>query len=204
MGRTRWIPALLVLGCARGPGGATDPPRPTPPIGTDEPRAREQLVGPASGPASGPPTTSATEPTHDDPIATSEATIIRGDDPPPPPAGTIPTVHLPPTTVGPAYPPALVRRVIRPKIPEIRACYRVLLAATPDSHGRGQLRFTIGAEGHVVSADMEITGLRDEPFVACVLGVIRSLEFPTPPGGGELVVTYPLVFVASGDPAAGG
>jgi hypothetical protein len=113
----------------------------------------------------------------------------------------IPRVHVTPPTVGPAYPADVVRRVLRTKIPALRTCYQALETLNSDARGRGELRFTIGTDGEVVEASLQL-GFDEPEFVACVLSEIRSLKFPTPHGGGLLEITYPLVFIPDGEPTA--
>jgi hypothetical protein len=130
--------------------------------------------------------------------ARPDVMVIRGTERPARP-GTVPKVRAGSATVGPAYAPDLLRRVMRTKIPELRSCYLSLQAADADARGRGQLRFTIGAEGAVVQASMTMS-LDAPDLVDCVLSVIRSTRFPEPPGGGLVEVTFPLVFIPEGEP----
>jgi hypothetical protein len=37
-----------------------------------------------------------------------------------------------------------------------------------------------------------------QPIEQCVTRIIQRLKFPSPKGGGQVVVTYPFVFSASG------
>lgn len=127
--------------------------------------------------------------------------VIRSKDLPPPEDGSIPTVRVHPPTVGPAYSKDLIRRVIRRGRPALRACYDELRIRSPERRGRCDLRFTIDASGGVVRPSLVTTALADAAFEACAVAVIAGAHFPAPPGGGQLEVTYPVVFIPEGWPS---
>ena len=106
------------------------------------------------------------------------------------------------TTDEPATPPVLVtrgsvsreeiRRTIRSRIDEVRGCYEARLAVRPALEGRLMTSFVIGPTGRVQS--VTTSGL-DDPFVRyCVSGVLRSLRFASPEGGGVVGINYPFTF----------
>lgn len=91
--------------------------------------------------------------------------------------------------------PTEIRRVIRSKMLELRACYEAARATQPTLAGRLSVRFTIGVDGAVTSTEV-VTGL--EPAVdRCVARVVRAAVFPPPRGGGVVVVNYPFHFDAA-------
>jgi len=91
-----------------------------------------------------------------------------------------------------AYPDtSLIRREIRVRMGQFRACYEKELAKHPDLKGSVVATFTIGATGAVTESSA--TGI---PVVEdCVAGVIRAIKFPPPPGSkGSIRVSYPFSF----------
>jgi TonB family protein len=89
-----------------------------------------------------------------------------------------------------------VARVVRRNISRFRFCYERALGAEPGLEGKVGVRFTIAPEGRVALAELAESTLGSPAVEACVLGVMRSLEFPRPRGGGVAVVLYPFVFTA--------
>jgi hypothetical protein len=90
-----------------------------------------------------------------------------------------------------------IQRVISRALPRIRYCYERELGAAPDLEGKVTSSFVIGRDGTVATASSAHT--MPVPAVAgCVDGVVRSLAFPAPRGGGQVVVTYPFVFTLAG------
>ena len=72
----------------------------------------------------------------------------------------------------------------------IQACY--------DTHGAtGQVgkvlvRFSIGKEGQVKSAEVKSTSLRHAATEACVVDVVKATTFPKPGKGGIVIATVPF------------
>ena len=89
-----------------------------------------------------------------------------------------------------------IRNVIRAHLTEIRSCYEDGLRTRPDLAGRVVMRFTIGADGTVSSAEVASTTLHDPPVEACIAERVRHFQFPPIPGGGTVSVNYPFVFEA--------
>ncbi|MDX2086567.1 MAG: AgmX/PglI C-terminal domain-containing protein [Kofleriaceae bacterium] len=86
----------------------------------------------------------------------------------------------------------VIRRLIRRELVKIRACYERQLVAEPQLAGKVALKFTVKADGHV---DHVATTTSLHPDVdACLEGVVRTIVFPKPQGGGMVVVNYPFVF----------
>ncbi|HEY0134762.1 MAG TPA: hypothetical protein VGB85_11795 [Nannocystis sp.] len=115
------------------------------------------------------------------PVEPAPASEPEGD------RGAVPRVHVEPVTVGPKWSPAMVKRVVRTRMPEIERCQAGALDAPPVT-----LRFAIGADGLVSSAEALVAGGADSshPAHACVLAEIRALRFPADMTG--LIITYPL------------
>lgn len=86
----------------------------------------------------------------------------------------------------------IIRRYIRRKLPRIRYCYEKQLLTTPGLSGRISVNFTIAATGRVPVA--QANGMSQPAVGQCVAGVIRTIQFPRPAGGGTIIVSYPFKF----------
>ena len=84
---------------------------------------------------------------------------------------------------------AVIRKVIKANLDKFNACYTAALAKQDDLAGTVQTQFFISPNGKVVSASS--AGV-DPHLADCVTGVIKSLEFPKPKGGGGVQVNYPF------------
>jgi hypothetical protein len=105
--------------------------------------------------------------------------------------GVPPTVSVgAPGGQGDALDPAIIRRYIRRNIAEIQLCYEQELPGDPKLAGKVTVRFKIGPDGKVIEAGA--AGM--PPVDACVAGVISTIEFPPPRGGGIVSVNYPFIF----------
>ncbi len=87
-----------------------------------------------------------------------------------------------------------IREVMRRAQPTIRFCYEKSLINDPKLEGRATVKFTIGADGSVVSAAIEGSDLGDGPLEQCLTRAIMRLKFPSPRGGGMVIVSYPFNF----------
>lgn len=101
-------------------------------------------------------------------------------------------------TPGAALPPgsldkAVIQKIIRDANKRIRYCYEKQLLKQPTLEGKVTISFLIGPDGKVISATPQPPGL--EPTLdSCVAGVIATLTFPPPSGGGKVTVKYPFHF----------
>lgn len=94
----------------------------------------------------------------------------------------------------------LIRRVIRANIGQIRYCYESELQAKPNLAGKVSVRFIINQTGDVAQAQVAEGSTLNEPRLSeCIRTRVRSWKFPSPKGGGNVVVTYPFVFRPSGE-----
>ena len=84
---------------------------------------------------------------------------------------------------------ALIRRVVKASRQKIAYCYEKALLASPSLEGTVVVQFFIKPDGTVANA--EASGL-DPEVGRCVAGVIKSLVFPKPNGGGGVQVVYPF------------
>ena len=88
---------------------------------------------------------------------------------------------------------AIVHRVIRRHLMQIRNCYERELIKQPKLAGGVVVRFVIGAAGLVQSVRIQ-RGIGASRLEQCVIGRFRRMRFPSPKGGGLVVVTYPFTF----------
>jgi TonB family protein len=86
----------------------------------------------------------------------------------------------------------IIRRIVRRHVNQVRYCYERELAKSPSLQGRLRVRFTIGSDGHVATA--QVADSLDPSVDACVARVVQRMVFPKPQGGGVVVVSYPFVF----------
>jgi TonB family protein len=95
---------------------------------------------------------------------------------------------------GCGLPGDVIRRVVRAHINEVRYCYNQGLARDPSMRGRVTIGFTIDRTGRVPAAAVQDSTIGDHEVADCVAKAVRRWPFPTPPGGGHVMVTYPFVF----------
>ena len=85
----------------------------------------------------------------------------------------------------------IIRRYIKRDLQKIQYCYEKELLVKPGLAGTLVVQFFIAPDGKVNAA----TGAGVNANVAdCVAGVIKSIEFPKPKGGGGVQVNYPFTF----------
>lgn len=114
-------------------------------------------------------------------------------DPPAPPKHRI--FHKPKKIEGGLAKDA-VRRVVRGRINEIRACYNQGLARNPHLSGRVATQFVISPQGKV--STMVVTGgdLKDPKVRKCITKTVKKWKFPKARTGQSTVVNYPFTFKA--------
>lgn len=108
-----------------------------------------------------------------------------------------PTIKETSPTIGPGLPPEVVRRIVRMRIGQLRACYELGLRTDPKLAGNLNVEFSIDKDGNVASAKIASGTLADEPVRTCILGRFRAMAFPQPEGGASVSVKYPLDFKPS-------
>lgn len=116
-----------------------------------------------------------------------------------------PTVHTAVPVVSGMLSPEVIRRVIHRKMAQVVCCYEQGLAQDPQLAGRVVVRLVIRANGTVTGVTVADTTLHAPAVEACVANTVRRWQFPAPPGGGVVTVSYPFVFslgdVGSASPA---
>lgn len=108
----------------------------------------------------------------------------------------VPTIRASTATVGPAYPKAVIHRVIRRERRAIRQCFLPALEREPGLAGRVVLRFSIGRDGRVRSPAIESSTLGSSEVERCIVRQSRRWAFPEP--WATMHVRYPFDFAADG------
>ena len=93
----------------------------------------------------------------------------------------------------------VIRRVIRQHINEIRFCYEQVLATKPDLSGRVSIQFVISATGAVTGSKVADSTLGSSSTEQCIAKAVQRWTFPSPEGGGVVIVTYPFVLQPAGE-----
>ena len=89
----------------------------------------------------------------------------------------------------------IIRRVVRQRRNQIKYCYEKELQRDPGLRGKVVITFTFGASGKVLSARVRSSTLGSPVAEACIARAIRGWDFPRVPGGHDVEVSYPFVFV---------
>ena len=97
------------------------------------------------------------------------------------------------TVVSGRLPPEVIQRVVRQNFGRFRMCYEQGLTANPNLTGRVAVRFAIGRDGAVQSAQNGGSDLPDSKVVGCVVSAFYGVSFPQPDNG-IVTVTYPIMF----------
>ncbi|MEM7609346.1 MAG: AgmX/PglI C-terminal domain-containing protein, partial [Myxococcota bacterium] len=92
----------------------------------------------------------------------------------------------------------VIRRVVRRHNTEVKFCYEQELNARPDLEGRVTIRFIISPTGAVQNAVTQATTLRNQRVENCIAQAVRRWTFPSPDGGGIVIVNYPFLLSAAG------
>ncbi len=88
---------------------------------------------------------------------------------------------------------AIIRRIMRAHINEVRHCYNQGLARDPKLRGHVRVVFQINAEGTVIGAIVPESTLVDTSVDQCIAKAVQRWKFPKPVGGGTVTVTAPLL-----------
>jgi Ca-activated chloride channel family protein len=89
-----------------------------------------------------------------------------------------------------------VDSVVKRHVHEFQRCYERALEGRPGLSGKVVFKWTIDAEGNVSEVEVTEDTLQDASMLACMERRVKLMRFETPPGGGEVVVSYPFVFRA--------
>ena len=98
-----------------------------------------------------------------------------------------------PTILGPLD-KALIEKVVRRDLNQIKYCYTRELTKDPSLKGKVVVKFTIAKDGSVSKASIKSSTLGSRKVDECVTDRFRKLKFPAPNGGAIVIVSYPLIF----------
>ncbi len=102
------------------------------------------------------------------------------------------------TRISGGLPREVVGRYIQRYRSRFKYCYQNELSRNPNLYGKVTTHFTISGNGRVSEAQAIRTTLNNTNVEQCLLRAIRSISFPPPRGGGEVIVTYPFLFSTAG------
>ncbi len=91
----------------------------------------------------------------------------------------------------------LIDSVIKRHINAIRYCYQKELQKNPSLAGKVVVKFVIAKDGSVATASIKSSTMNDPAVEACLTSRFLRMNFPTSPGGGIVVVSYPFLFSAT-------
>lgn len=103
------------------------------------------------------------------------------------------TVEINPIIMG-SLDKSLIEGTIKRHLNELRYCYQRELQKSPTLTGRVDVKFVIGANGSVMSAEIRRSTLANPVVEACIQSRFTHMLFPQPGGGGIVLVTYPFLF----------
>ncbi len=112
--------------------------------------------------------------------------------------GTVPKIKPGEAMVKGSLSKEVIRRVIRQHINEIRFCYEQALSNKPDLAGRVSVQFVISPTGAVQTSKLADSTLGSSGVEDCIVKAVRRWTFPSPEGGGVVIVTYPFVLSPAG------
>lgn len=92
----------------------------------------------------------------------------------------------------------IVRRIVRRHLNEVKYCYEQELTTKPELGGRLLVQFTIAASGQVIASVLESSTMGNARVENCAVQAVRRWEFPHPPGGSLVIVSYPFVLTPGG------
>lgn len=95
---------------------------------------------------------------------------------------------------------SVIDEIVKRHMPQISYCYKKELNGATGLQGRVLARWVITGSGRVSQAGVESSSLANANVERCLIGVIKSMVFPEPLGGGIVEVSYPFSFT----PAVGG
>ena len=92
----------------------------------------------------------------------------------------------------------VIRRIVQRHRNEVKFCYEQELNARPDLEGRVTIRFIISPSGAVQSSEVSSSDIGNRRVEQCIAQAVRRWPFPSPDGGGVVVVNYPFLLSAPG------
>jgi len=117
--------------------------------------------------------------------------------------GKVPTIRPGTAEVKGSLSKEVIRRVIRQHLNEVRFCYEQQLAVKPDLQGRVAIQFIISPTGTVQMAKVASSTMGNAQVENCIAKAVQRWTFPSPEGGGVVIVTYPFVLSPAGEEGEG-
>jgi len=93
--------------------------------------------------------------------------------------------------------PEQVMRVVRANMAAVRYCYENELARQPSLRGRIVIAWRVNREGRVASPRVGSSTMGNARVEGCIVRQVRNWRFPEPDGG-EVDISFPFVFGATG------
>jgi outer membrane biosynthesis protein TonB len=93
---------------------------------------------------------------------------------------------------------SLIDRVVKSHLAQIRFCYEKELNKNPKLFGKIIVKFVIAKNGSVSSATTKASTMKNPIVEQCVNKRFLRMKFPSPKGGGIVIVSYPFVFNSQG------
>jgi TonB family protein len=88
----------------------------------------------------------------------------------------------------------IIAQYIKSQLGHILYCYERQLSASPQLFGKVAVKFTIGANGQVITQRINESTLNHLEVQNCILDRVSRWKFPSPRGGTQVFVTYPFLF----------
>jgi hypothetical protein len=92
----------------------------------------------------------------------------------------------------------LIAEVVRRNQGQIMFCYEQGLQGDPRLSGRVAIKWTIGANGQVKTAQVDGSTVNSKIVEDCILARLKSWKFPLPQGGVDVSVSYPFMLKRAG------
>ena len=92
---------------------------------------------------------------------------------------------------------ALIDEVVKRHMNQIRYCYQRELVKSNALAGKIVIKFTIAKDGTVSASSTKSTTMNSPAVEKCIEGRFLRMQFPSPKGGGIVLVSYPFVFAPS-------
>ena len=93
---------------------------------------------------------------------------------------------------------SLIDRVVKSHMAQIKFCYERELNKNPKLFGKIIVKFVIAKDGSVSSATTKASTMKNPIVEQCVNKRFLRMRFPSPKGGGIVIVSYPFVFNSQG------
>ncbi len=90
--------------------------------------------------------------------------------------------------------PALIDRVIKQHMNQIKYCYTRELSRDPNLGGKVSMKFVIANDGSVSNANVKTTTMHNSSVESCMQKQFFRMNFPKPNGNGIVIVSYPFIF----------